>query len=682
MKKFHHLTLAALALAALLPQACGLVEIDEVKDINTEVTVAPGTEVTVMSEFSKTLGELLTDNQGGIITVTADGDYMISYQIVDKQNLGDGFSFDASKFALNLSDHFDYTYAFSDTTTIPARTPISCNAADKDAFSSLLKAIGVKIDLDFFESLLSQNYSFDFDVDFSVSDFPEMIKSFKKADLNGKLSMNLVPSGIPFQKFVFKQGFAICFPSFFRFSNCDNNLFEIKDGYKLVAKQDVDVVLGTGISFNLDLASLDLGDGVDLNGSLPLKDKVSVSGVISVNPEEDLIGEKETVNLTDKDYIAQQLEEYTTLIDPTASDYEYVRDIVVDQFIINTLHLTPGEPGHEVTIVKNDVAIGNLLVVCGYAANNVAIQNATIKLSNDAIPSFDAKDFSIDIQDKLPKELAGSDVNIELSDVQVTLDLDSTLPFGFDLNANLIASTGATVHHEYVLGPLTFDANAKTVWSLGTHANGEESGIKYKEVKDKDGHGLGSLLSPIPAKVEVKDFNVSFDETKWITAESGKTYGGVLSADIKAPLAFSPETNLSISLDMDDMEVNLDQVSGYLKYDTKAEVKFSYENEIPLNFAMTMVVKDADKKVMEGVAPKDAITIKAASKTGPSKNDVKIELTIPSGGKMIKSIGFTVTASGEDASLRLNPNQKISLKNVKFCLPDGVTTDLKDIIKK
>lgn len=633
----HYLSLAVAAAAAfLLPCACGLVNIEDVDNINTEVTVAPGTEVTVMSEYSKTLGELISASSDGVLTVTAEGNYAISYQIVDGQSLGDGFTFDASQFAISLSDSYHTSINLSEA-TIPANTPIQYNPADKAAIAALFPDINV----DFFESLLSQNYVFDFDLDCSISNFPELIKSIQKADLDGSISFTIRPSGIPFQKFVFKKGTSISFPAFFVFSSCSNADFDLVGGNTITANKDVNVPMNTGITFTLALKSLDFGNGIATNGSLPLAGKVAMNGTISISPS-DFTGETVNIDLSSYPFLSAYL----------------------------------GSGSHNVVTVKADTPLSSFAVDCDYAANNVAIQNATIQLSKDAIPTFDAGNFSVAIKEKLPQELIGGDPQIELSDVQVNMLLNSTLPFSFGLNANLVTLNGASVVRSYELGPLDFAANATTNYSLGTHANGEAGGVIYKEIKD-----LGKLLNPVPDKVEVKDFEVLFNDSQWLTVESGKNYGGTLSADIQAPLSFTADTKLSLSLAMDDMQVNLNQVNGFIKGDTRAVVKFSYENQIPLNFDMTMVVKDEDKNVMNGVAPKDPVKVTAATKNGAGKGEVSINMTIPSGGKMVKSIGFTVTASAQDPDLCLSPNQKISIKNITFGLPDGVTTDLKDLVK-
>lgn len=649
MTKFKTIgILAVAAIAGVLAQSCeGLVNINEVNDINTEVTLAPGTEVTVMSEYSKTLGELLTETDGGAITVTAEGDYMINYKIVDNMELGDGFSFDAASFALNVNDRFDKSISISDKASIPANTPVSYNASDRTAVQNYLQHLGTNVDIDFFESLLTQTVDFDFATDFSINEFPKLIKRVQKAELDGSISFSIVPSGIPFGKFLFKKGFEIAFPSYFQFSSCDNNSFTLSEGNRLVANQDVQVILDKGLSFNLKLASLDFGNGIATGGKLALDGKVAVKGVASLDPS-DFTGE--TIEI----------------------------DLAKDPAIAALLGFTPGEAGHIVKAVKGDIPIVDLGIACTYSTEKVAIRNATIQISKDALPSFDTDEFGFDIKEKLPRELLEGNPVIELPEVQVTMALESTLPFSFGLNANLVTLANSTVAHDYQLGPLQFPGNGtNTIYSLGSHADGVEGDIIYKKIND-----LGKILNPIPDRIEVKDFDVIFDENQWITVESGKNYGGKISAGIEAPLAFTADTKLTINMDLEDMEVNLDQVSGYLKGDTKAVVKFSYENEIPLNFGLTLTVKDADKKVMPNVKINpETVTVLAANANGASKQDVEIAIVIPEDNKMIRNISFNVSASASDPKLRLRPSQKISIKNVKFSLPEGVTTDLKDLVK-
>ena len=641
MKKFHYLTLAALGLAAFLSQACGLFEVEEVNEINTEATLGKGTEVTVVSEKKITLGDFLTFGSGsnGVIKVSADGEYSIEYEL-EPQSIGDGFTFDATQFALNVNNSFNQSMSLSKA-SIPAKTPLSYNEADKDAVVLYFQTFAAGVDVAFFESLLSQEYKFNFNIDFTIPGFPELIKTFKKADLDGNFTFNLVPAGIPFQKFVFKKGTEISLPEFLKFSSCSNADFTLTDGNKLVANKDVNVPMGTGISFNLALQALDMGNGVATSGSLPLVGNVAVDGTISIDPA-DFTGETTEIDLTAYPAVA-------ALLSPSGS--------------------------HTIVMVKDNTPLGTFAVTCNYNASNVALKNATIQLSKNAIPSFDGN-YGFPIEN-LPAELNSPGNNIELSDVEVNLSVDSTLPFAFDLNADL----DAVGNRVYKLGPLSFAANAETKYVLGDFAKDETvNGINYKKVA-----GLGQILSPIPSRIEVKNFDIGFDESQWITAESGKNYTGTFKAGVKAPFAFSSNTSLSLGYEMNDLNVDLSVAGEYLKGDTKAVIKMQAINEIPLKFGLNIVAQDADKKPIEGVRiTPDVIEIAAGSLAKPVTTTPEITIVLPSGAKLIKgmSIEFTATVDSEHAGTPLNKNQSLTLKNIKLSLPDGVTMDLKDLAKK
>lgn len=625
MRKSVFYLLSSLSLAAFLFQGCeGLVNIDEVTDINTEVTVAPGTEVTVLSEKSFTLKDLVTSGADGKLTVTSEGEYKISYNL-EPQSIGDGFSFDASKFALNVNNSFNQSMSLSQA-TIPAKTPISYNEADKTAVEAYFSTFASGVDIAFFESLLSQNYKFNFDIDFSIPGFPELIKTFKKADLEGNFTFNLVPAGIPFQKFIFKQGTRIVLPSFLKFSSCNNADFTLQNGNLLVANKDVDVPMGTGLSFTLALQALDMGDGVATNGSLALVGNVAVDGTISINPE-DFNGETIEVDLASYPAIAV---------------------------------LLTGEGSHKIVMVKEDTALGNFTVSCAYSAANVALKNATVQLSKDAIPSFDGN-FGFDVGG-LPEFLSGSDANVELAEVKVVMDVNNGLPFGFGLSANLVALSGSTVNHDVKIGPLDFPASKETIHTV-------------------DNPELGKILSPIPTRIEARNFDIVFDDSQWITAEAGKNYSGTFAVGFEAPISFTANTRLSLGID-ESFDVDLGKTGDIIKGETPVEIRFTAINSIPLNFGIEVEALDASKKAIPGVTGKfDKVA--AGSLKNPATTEVSISFTLPSDSKIIKGIGLKMNAYSDDscAGERLNQNQSVTVKGVTLKLPKGITTDLKDIIK-
>lgn len=644
MKQFHHLTLAAFSLAALLCQACGLIEVEEVTEIDTTSTLAKGTEVTVVAEKKITLGDFLNFGEGyganGIIQVSAEGDYSIEYNL-EPQSIGDGFTFDASAFELNVNNAFNQSMSLTEA-TIPAHTPISYNEADRAAVELYFQNFASGVDIAFFESLLSQKYEFNFNIDFTIPGFPELIKSFKKADLDGNFTFTLVPSGIPFQKFVFKKDTKISLPSFLKFSSCSNADFTLVNGSELVANKDVNVPMGSGLAFTLALQSLDKGNGVPTAGSLALVGNVSVDGTISISPA-DFTGQTEVIDL----------ESYPVLV---------------------AAGVLTGDGPHTITLVKENTSLGSFNVSCTYTAANVALKNATIQLSKDAIPAFDGN-YGFDIGN-LPKELSADGNTIELSDVQVNLSVNSTLPFDFGLNANL----DAIGNRKYQLGPLSFDADSETRYVLGDFEDKVVDGVKYKKVE-----GLGQILNPVPSRIEVKDFEISFDENQWITVESGKNYGGSFQAGVKAPIAFTQATSLSLGYEMNDLDVDLSVAGDFLKGDTKAVIKLQAINEIPFKFGLSISALDADKKPIEGVKiTPDVIEIGAGTIAKPETSTPEITIVLPSGSKLIKgiSIKFNATVDSDHAGEPLNKNQSLTLKNVRLSLPDGITMDIKDVVKK
>ena len=647
MKKFHHLTLAALGFAALLPQACGLIEVEDVNSIDTTSTLAKGTEVTVVAEKKITLGDFLNFGAGsganGIVQVSAEGDYSIEYNL-EPQSIGNGFTFDASAFELNVNNSFNQSMALTEA-SIPARTPISYNEADRAAVEKYLELFASGVNIAFFESLLSQKYNFNFNIDFTIPGFPELIKAFKKADLDGNFTFTIVPSGIPFKKFIFKKDTKISLPAFLKFKSCSNTDFTLlESGNELVANKDVNVPMGTGLAFTLVLDSLDKGDGVDTAGSLALVGNVAVDGTISIDPA-DFTGETEVIDL----------ESYPALV---------------------AAGVLSGEGPHTITLVKENTSLGSFNVSCNYTAANVALKNATIQISTDAIPSFDGN-YGFDIG-SLPEELSANGNTIELSDVQVNLSVNSTLPFDFKLSADLDAVGNKT----YPIGPLSFAAESETKYILGkTESDGPVDGIYYKKIDD-----LGKILNPVPSRIEVKNFGISLvDENQWITVESGKNYGGSFQAGVKAPISFTDATSLSFGYEMNDLDVDLSVAGEYLKGDTKAVIKLQAINEIPFNFALSVSALDADKKPIEGVSiTPDKIEIGAGTIAKPETSSPQITIVLPSGSKLIKgiSIKFNATVDKAHEGQPLNQNQSLTLKNVKLSLPDGITMDLKDVVKK
>lgn len=611
MKKIYSIgCIAALLSAAAAVQGCSnLVNIENVDEINTEITVAPGTEVTVLKEKTFTLKDLIeSDGSNGTVTVSSEGDYSISYNL-EPQSLGDGFSFESSQFALNFSDKKDMAISLTEA-KIPANTPLEYDEADKAALVAALPGVNV----DFFESLLSQDFDFVFDLDSSIGDFPKLISDFRKADLSGTLTFKLVPSGIPFTKLVFKKGTAISFPEFLQFSACSNSDFTLSGNNVITANKDVDVEIDKGLSIGLTLKSLEFPNGISTANGLDLKGQVSVIGKIAIDPADFRGNRKEVVLGT-----------------------------------------------HKAVVVSEETPLTAFIIGYEYAAEKIGLQNVSIRLSKNALPSFDAGSFGFDISG-LPDFLSDANAKIELSDVKVKLDVDSALPFDFSLKTNLVALTGNTINHNIAIGPIDFPAFKRT-----THV-----------VDDPE---LGKILSPIPTRIEARDFDILFDDSKWITVESGRNYGGTFAVAFETPVSFTADTRLSLGID-ESFDVDLGKTGDIIKGETPVDITLKAVNSIPLNFAIEVQALDASKNAIPGVKA-DFDKVAAGSLSNATTTDVKLSFTLPANSNIIKGIGLKMTAySDKDfAGTPLNEKQSITVKDVKLGLPKGVTTDLKDLVK-
>jgi len=611
MKKNYSIgCIAAIAVAAAFLQGCnGLVNIENVDQINTEVTLAPGTEITVLNEKSFTLKDLIsTAGSNGTVTVSAEGEYAITYNL-EPQTLGGGFSFDASQFAMNFSDKKDMAISLTEA-KIPANAPLEYDEEDKAALVAAIPGI----DIDFFESLLSQDFNFVFDLNSSIKDFPNLISKFRKADLSGSITFSLVPAGIPFNKLVFKKGTSITFPDFMQFSACNNDNFTLSGNNVITANKDVDVILGQGLSVALTLKALDFPNGISTANGLNLSGLVAVNGKIAIDPA-DFNGSKKNVVLG----------------------------------------------SHQAVVVSEDTPLTAFVIGYEYSAEKVQLENATISLSNDALPSFDAGEFGFDIEG-LPDFLSDADARIEFSDVKINLQVVSELPFDFGLKTNLVALTGSTVNHNIAIGPLNIPSFKETTYTI-------------------DDSELGKILSPLPTRIEARDFDIIFDESQWITVESGKNYGGTFAVGFEAPVSFTADTRLSLGID-EEFDVNLGKTGDVIKGETPVSITLTAVNTIPLNFGLEIQALDASKNAIPGVkASFDKVA--AGSLLKASTTDVKISFTLPANSSVIKGIGLKMSAySDKDyAGIPLNEKQSITVKNVKVALPEGITTDLKDIVK-
>ena len=623
MKKYLYSGII-LAAFGFLFQSCQIDDSYNLGNIDSEITFGEGTEFPLPQEDLpeiKIKDFIVGDNSSTSLSIVG-GDYYIDFSIPEAASF-DGFSIDASSFQLNVSDSYQNTIALSPA-TIPANTPLEYAAADKSALQAYFTAQGYNVDLEYFDNYLSQEYDFGFDVDFSIASFPTQIKGFRSADLDGTFTLSFKPSGIPFSKFSLKQNSVISFPSFIKFSSCNNSAFTLTDGNKLVANQDVIIPLdGNGLTLVLQLSGLDKGEEIPTAGSLALIDAVSVDGTIAIDPA-DFTGA-------------------TTLFDLSFFG------------------------GSSARVVAGDINLSAFAIKCDYSASNVLLKNATIKIdAQNAIPEF-ATSYGFDIEG-LPDMIGGdgADIAFSLSSFQVILGLDSQLPFDLSLNAKLSSARKGETTHTFPLGPLTFPAATKTVYSIGDHADGSDENFVYKNVP-----GIGSILNPIPDRVQASDFQLSIDDSKYVTVESGVNYGGSLDIGVLAPFALTADSHVALSVDVDDVDVNIGEEISL----DELGVKLNVENTIPLNFEIQVTALDKDRNEIV----KATMNPIAGGWTGhPVSTVVAVTLKLGKNSAPIKKLDLKLNAYSDETIAGKPFNDSQSLKFVKgvVIVPKGITTNL------
>ena len=615
----------AVAVAFLAP-GCKVDETYDLSNIDTEVTVLPGVQVPLPNFKEVKLKDLIKLETGSVVSEVS-GHYVINYA-VDPQVLN-GFTINAADFKINASNNLDVAIPLNQT-SIPDKTPLSIPSGLTDEQKTTLAGLMGITDVDSFESLKSQALNFNTNIDFSINSFPTEIKAFKSCTLAGNLTFSLVPAGFPFSKFVLKQGTTITFPSFLVFSSCNNADFNLSAGHILTANKDIDVTIGgTGLQFQLALSGLDMGAGVNTTGSLPLAGNITIAGNIYLDPDW-FTGTKAT-------------QTYGT---------------------------------YEVTYVNGDCPLTGCKITANYNAADITLSSATIKADASAIPSFGTYGFDIN---GLPSFLTGEDVNIELNEVQLALNLASTLPFPVTLaNGQLKALSGTTATHTYNLPNLVFAANATTGFSIGEHASGgtDTAGNTYVNLP-----GLGSILAPVPTRVETAGFQVTIPED-WLTVESGVNYGGTLNVGINAPIAFKSTSRVGFVIDADNVSLSLGDNIPL----EKATLSLTAENTIPLNFAIEVKALDENKNPISAVTATVDKPIASGHGTAnePVATPIKITLTITKGAPAIKGLQLKLNATSDAGASQypLEPEQGLHLVNVSLGLPDGITMDVKNLGNK
>ena len=211
----------------------------------------------------------------------------------------------------------------------------------------------------------------------------------------------------------------------------------------------------------------------------------------------------------------------------------------------------------------------------------------------------------------LPAFLDDENLEVEFSGLEVSLGIDSQLPVAATVSTGVDLLKSGSVTHHYAVNSLTI-APGKNSFVFNQSGTGSSQGVEYQELPD-----IEKLFSPVPDKLIVNDFQVDIPE-------SGQTGTFPVSCTITAdsPIAFSALSACTISIPVDNAEVNLDQIG--LK---KAVISMDAYNSVPLSFSLKATALDGNGGRLEGISAQTDVPIAAGTVDSPAHTPLKVTLT-------------------------------------------------------
>ena len=252
---------------------------------------------------------------------------------------------------------------------------------------------------------------------------------------------------------------------------------------------------------------------------------------------------------------------------------------------------------------------------------------------------------------------ARQSLNVELSGVEVSLDIDSGLPATATISTGVDLYRAGELTHHYGVNSLEI-APGKNAFAFNESGKGTSQGVLYQAITD-----MGKFFSPIPDELRINDFEVSLPD-------SGKngTYPVSCQVTADSPVAFSASSTCRISIPVDKAEVDLSEIG--LK---KAVLSMDVYNSVPLEFSLSATAKDGKGGIQPGISAKTDVPVAAGTVDSPAHTALKVTLTADD--LRFKGIVLELSAASNErvAGIVLNRNQGLELKNLVITLPDGIT---------
>lgn len=262
--------------------------------------------------------------------------------------------------------------------------------------------------------------------------------------------------------------------------------------------------------------------------------------------------------------------------------------------------------------------------------------------------------------DNLPDFLSGKDqsVAVDMSDLKVSLGIDSDIPAEFAVSAAIEAIRGGAVSARCPVDDLFIRYGSNRYVLL------EDDGSVYPD-DYRPVAGLSELFSPIPEAVQIGSFAFYANADQRALIAHDRLYNLSFEASAESPLRFSEGTRFRLSTQL-DAQISLDQVG--LK---KAILNLGVENTMPFDLSFRLSACDASGNVLNDVqVTPDFEMIPAMANMGGSitlstKGDLRFS-------SLLLELTASVPTGSPYAGTCLNRNQGLYLRGMSLYLPDGI----------
>lgn len=324
--------------------------------------------------------------------------------------------------------------------------------------------------------------------------------------------------------------------------------------------------------------------------------------------------------------------------------------------------------------------IGGVIPECAILTMDIEIDNLRMKSAHVKL------DLDIAIEDKtveigeLPEIFTSEGTVVDLYNPVLRFWMDNGSPFNMFLNANITAYS-KTHQTDIHIGDCTpyFDGDEHEEHSTEPLIILAEDEVEYFFSRRgmHDGHEdimldkIGDIMKEMPEKITIHDILVDTDD-RFVNIEADKEFSVEMEYEFISPLAFGEDLRISLNYDI-DLGINGESALGL----DSLIVGMDMINTIPLNFAVTGVVLDADGNEIKDADVDLKLNLAAGTLENPAKSPVEMTIVLSSVSSVEKlRLQFIATSSEAMAGKSLNTEQGLGIEKLTITLPQGITLDL------